>query len=184
VRSLLALLATLAANAQTSVTTYHNDNAHTGQYLNEVLLTPANVNAAHFGWRDYLITDGAVYGQPLYLSRVKIPGKGLRNVVYVATSHDSVYAFDADDRLTADPLWTVSFLDAAKSVTTVSSADVDCPVIPELGIAGTPVIDESSGTIYTIAETKEPGNQYVFRLHALDISTGAEQLGSPVESSV
>ena len=180
-RSLLALLATLAANAQTSVTTYHNDNAHTGQYLNEVLLTPANVNAAHFGWRDYLITDGAVYGQPLYLSRVKIPGKGLRNVVYVATSHDSVYAFDADDRLTADPLWTVSFLDAAKSVTTVSSADVDCPVIPELGIAGTPVIDESSGTIYTIAETKEPGNQYVFRLHALDVSTGAEQLGSPVE---
>jgi uncharacterized protein (TIGR03437 family) len=180
VRITLALLAALAANAQPSVTTYHNDNAHTGQYLNEILLTPGNVNADHFGWRNFLSTDGAVYAQPLYLSRVAIPGKGLRNVVYVVTSHDSVYAFDADDKTATQPLWMVNFLDAAQGVTTVSQADVGCAVIPELGITGTPVIDPSSGTIYLIAETKEAGNQFVFRLHALDVTTGAERSGSPV----
>ena len=121
-----------------------------------------------------------MYGQPLYLSRVKIPGKGLHNVVYVVTSNDSVYAFDADDKLATGPLWMVNFLDAAQGVTTVSSAEVSCPVIPELGISGTPVIDASSGTLYTIAETKEPGSNSVFRLHALDVTTGAERSGSPV----
>jgi uncharacterized protein (TIGR03437 family) len=173
-------LLALALEAQTNVLTYHNDNAHTGQYLTETLLTPANVNAAHFGWRAFLVTDGLVYAQPLYLTRVKIPGKGLRNVLYVVTSHDSVYAFDADD-VTAPPLWMVNFLDAAHGIGSVSSADVGCTVIPELGITGTPVIDAASGTIYLIAETKEAGNQFVFRLHALDVTTGAERPGSPVE---
>ena len=95
---ILVILAALAADAQTNVLTYHNDNAHTGQYLNEILLSPSNVNPSHFGARQILTTDGPVYAQALYLSRVKIAGKqGLRNVVYVVTAHDSVYAFDADD---------------------------------------------------------------------------------------
>jgi uncharacterized protein (TIGR03437 family) len=181
VRPILALLFAAVAGAQTSVVTYHNDNAHTGRYLNELLLTPKNVTAAHFGLRDFLLTDGMVYAQPLYLSRVKIPGKGLRNVVYVVTANDSVYAFDADDNSAAGPLWKVNFLDAARGISTASAGDVGCVIIPNLGITGTPVIDPDSGTIYLIAETKEPGNQFVFRLHALNVTNGAERRGSPVK---
>jgi uncharacterized protein (TIGR03437 family) len=177
---ILVLLTALAADAQTNVLTYHNDNEHTGRYLGEILLAPANVNAAHFGSRHLLVTDGPVYAQPLYLSRVKIAGQGLRNVVFVVTSHDSVYAFDADDQLASDPLWMVNFLDEAHGVNTLTQADVGC-TIPELGTIGTPVIDAGSGTIYLIAETKESGNQAVFRLHALDVTNGAERPGSPVE---
>ena len=167
--------------AQPGVVTYHNDNARTGQYLNEVLLTPTSLKAGAFGKRYFLALDGAVYAQPLYLSRVKIAGKGFHNVLFVATSHDSLYAFDADDESGSPPLWQVSFLDKASNVTTASQADVDCTVIPELGISGTPVIDPNSGTIYLIAYTKESGNQYVYRLHAIDISNGTERPGSPVE---
>jgi uncharacterized protein (TIGR03437 family) len=178
-RLFLALFGVLAAHAQTNVLTYHNDNAHTGQYLNEVLLSPPNVSESRFGSRHLLVTDGPVYAQTLYLSRVKIAGvQGLRNVVYVVSANDSVYAYDADAGA-ADPLWMVNFLDPAKGVSIVTEADVGCVVIPELGIIGTPVIDAVSGTIYLIAETKESGN-FIFRLHALDGSSGAERPGSPV----
>lgn len=166
--------------AQPSVVTYHNDNARTGQYLNEILLTPEGLKAGSFEKRYFFPLDGAVYAQPLYLSRVKIPGKGFHNVLFVATSHDSLYALDADDESTATPLWRVSFLDAASGVTTVSETDVNCPVISELGISGTPVIDPNSGTIYAIVYTKEAGSQYVYRLHAIDVTSGAERPGSPV----
>jgi uncharacterized protein (TIGR03437 family) len=165
--------------AQQSVITYHNDNARTGQYLSESLLTPASVGGRMFGKRDFLAVDGAVYAQPLYLSRVKIGGSGFHNVLFVATSHDSLYAFDADDDSGAGPLWQVSFLNAGAS--TVSESDVGCLVIPELGISGTPVIDPVSGTIYLIAYTKDAGDQYVYRLHAIDVMNGAERPASPVE---
>ncbi len=177
---LALLLGAVTLWAQTNVVTYHNDNARTGQYLNEILLTPASLKAGLFHERYFLPLDGAVYAQPLYLSRVKIAGKGFHNILFVATSHDSLYAFDADGESGSSPLWQVSFLDAATGVTTVSASDVNCPVIPELGISGTPVIDPSAGTIYLIAYTKEPGNQYVYRLHALDVTNGAERPGSPV----
>src|SRR5208282_3177416 len=94
--------------------------------------------------------------------------------------HDSLYAFDADNE-SGSPLWQVSFLDAAKGVTTVSQTDVGCNVIGELGITGTPVIDPDSGTIYLIAYTKESADQFVYRLHALDVTNGSERPGSPVE---
>ena len=175
----LLLCGALTLIAQASVATYHNDNARTGQYLNETLLTPASLATGGFGKRNFLAVDGAVYGQPLYLSRVKMGVTGFHNVLFVATSHDSLYAFDVDAP-GSQPLWQVSFLNAA-GVTTVSGADVDCDVIPELGIAGTPVIDENSGTIYLIAYTKEPGSRYVYRLHAIDVTSGAERPGSPVE---
>ena len=184
VRILTLLAAAFAtAAAQTNVLTYHNDNARTGQYLNEILLTSANVKAGLFGKRFFLLADGAVYAQPLYVSRVNIPGKGFHNVLFVASAHDSLYAFDADtgSGVVTEPLWKVNFIDPAHGVTTVPAADVGCGVIPELGISGTPVIDARSGTIYLIAETKEAGSQYVFRLHALDIASGAERPGSPVE---
>jgi uncharacterized protein (TIGR03437 family) len=175
------LLGAGALSAQQSVVTYHNDNARTGQYLNEVLLTPANLKAGLFEKHYFLALDGDVYAQPLYLSRVKIHGKGFHNVLFVVTSHDSVYAFDADDESNSAPLWKDNFLNSAAGVTTVSASDVNCPVIPELGISGTPVIDPNAGTIYVIAYTKEAGNQYVYRLHALDVTSGAERAGSPVE---
>ena len=178
---LVALLGAVVLGAQPSVATYHNDNARTGQYLNEILLAPANMKAGMFGKRRVLTVDGAVYAQPLYLSRVKIAGTGFHNVLFVATSHDSLYAFDADDDSGSSLLWQVSFLDEAAGVTSVSGAEIGCNVMPELGISGTPVIDGVSGTIYLITYTKEPGSQYVYRLHALDVTNGAEMPGSPVE---
>ena len=149
--------ATLGVNSLTSslnVTTYHNDNARSGQNLNETVLTPQNVNTTLFGKLFSVPVDGAVYTQPLYLADVAVPGGSIHNIVYVATEHDSVYGFDADSM--GAPLWQVSFIDPASGITTLTTTDVDCPAIsPEVGITGTPVIDTTSGTLYVVARTKE-----------------------------
>jgi len=177
--------------AQVNVLTYQYDNSRASSNPNEFVLTPANVNANGFGQLFFQPVDGAVYGQPLYLEGVNIPGKGFHNVVYVVTEHDSAYAFDADDNVGVDaaPLWQVSFLSSA-NVTTVPYTDVNCNQIsPEIGITSTPVIDAASGTMYVVAMTKETEGgaiSYVHRLHALDLTSGAEKPGSPVvvEASV
>jgi hypothetical protein len=155
--------------------TWKNDNAHTGQQRNETILTPANVNSKHFGKKFSLTVDGYVFAQPLYVANLAIDGKN-HNVVYVATEHDSVYAFDADAAGT--PLWHVSFLGSAAA--TVPAGNVGSTVKPEVGITGTPVIDPGSNTLYVVAETLEKGSTYVHRLHALDLATGAERPNSPV----
>jgi len=169
--------------AQVSVTTYHSDLARTGQNLNEPVLTPANVNLTSFGKLFSYQLDGQVYTQPLYMPNITIPNNGVHNVVYLATEHDSVYAFDADNNTggNAIPLWQVSFINPP-TVTTIPSSDYGtCTDLhPEIGITGTPVIDPSTGTMYLLARTKENGN-YLDRLHALDIATGAEKFGGPVE---
>jgi hypothetical protein len=167
--------------APVNVTTYHNDLARTGLNSQETTLTPANVNQASFGKLASYDVDGQVYAEPLYLANVSIAG-GTHNVVFVATQHDSVYAFDADAKST-DPLWHRSFIDAGAGITTVSS-QTDFPVLyediyPETGITSTPVIDASTGTLYVVAATKENG-KFFQRLHALDITTGAEKFGGPV----
>jgi hypothetical protein len=158
--------------------TFHNDNMRTGQNISETVLTPANVNPIQFGKLVSYSLDGIAFASPLYVAGVSIPSNGVHNVVYVATENDSVYAFDADG-LSSTPLWHVNFLKSG--VTTVPCADVgECGDIPvQIGITSTPVVDPTSGTIYVVAKTKE-SSTYVQRLHALDITTGAEKFGGPV----
>jgi LysM repeat protein len=171
-------------NAQVSVTTWRNDIGRTGQNLNETILTPSNVNPSQFGKLFSQAVDGYVYAQPLYLPNVTISGKS-HNVVYVATENDSVYAFDADSNggSNASPLWFASMLTtahgAAAGATPPSSNVIGTDIIPELGITGTPVIDPVSGTLYVVSFTEE-GSSFFLRLHALDVTSGAEKYGGPV----
>jgi hypothetical protein len=180
--ALLTLVCTFAAGAQPLTAQY--DNARTGATLHETALTPANVNTGHFGKVFSYAVDGDVYAQPLYVPGVTIPGKGVHNVVFIATEHDSVYASDAEGKLAA-PLWRANFL--SSGVSTVGARDVMCPFIaPEIGITPTPAIDLNSGTLYVLARTKEGGGSFsmghfVQKLHALAITTGAEKYGGPTE---
>ena len=180
------LLPSLGLFAQVSVVTQHYDNYRSGANLNESTLTPSNINTATFGKLFTTLVDGYIYAQPLYIPNLTIPGNGTHNVVFIATEHDSVYAFDADNNggTNATPLWHITLLDsahgAAAGATTEPSSDVSsADLVPEIGITSTPVIDPVSGTMYLIGQTKEAGNA-VQRLHALDITTGAEKFGGPV----
>jgi hypothetical protein len=179
-------------SAQVAVATYHNDNARSGLNNHETILTHANVNSTSFGKLFTYAVDGQVYAQPLYVPGVAIAGNGTHNVVFVATENDSVYAFDADSNTgaNASPLWQAAFASAANGVTPVPASDVDCEnITPQIGITGTPVIDQASGTLYVVAKTKETSGgttQYYQRLHALDITSGAEKFGGPfaIDASV
>src|SRR5437879_2337291 len=171
----------------TGVFTYHNDLARSGANLNETTLTHANVNSATFGKLFSYSVDGYVYAQPLYVSNVTLADGSVHNIVYVATQHDSVYAFDANNN---DPtqggglLWQDSFIDPANGITTVPTADTkSSDITPEVGVTGTPVTDGATGIMYVVSKTKEvraDGTHYVQTLHALDITSGNEMLGGPV----
>ena len=171
-----ALLALTASAAAQNVTTYHNDIARTGQYSNETILNPSNVTVSTFGKVGFFPVDGLVDAQPLYLSAVSIPGQDVHNVLYAATEHDSVYAFDA---ATGTVLWQVSLVGAGEN----TSDDRGCSQItPEIGITATPVIDPSrgpNGALYAIAMSEDNSGNYFQRLHALDLTTGAELFGGP-----
>jgi hypothetical protein len=176
--------------ARVQVPTFHYDNTRQGQNTNETLLTLANVNVTNFGKLFTYAVDGYVYAQPLIMTNVNIPGRGVRNVVYVATEHDSVYAFDADSNSDTNGglLWRTNLGVAAISPSTEygtryhSQGNTD--LVPEEGATGTPVIDPVSGTIYLDAFTREVvagvSTNYFHRIHALNITNGNEQPYSPV----
>jgi hypothetical protein len=158
------------------VVTYHNDIARTGQQLFETRLTPSNVNSASFGKLGTYGVDGKVDAEPLYLSGMSIAG-GTHNVLYGATENDSVYAFDADS---GAQLWKVSTLGNGE---TASDAVGGCfQISPQIGITATPVIERSRGphgAIYVVAMSKDGSGNYFQRIHALDITTGAELFNGP-----
>jgi hypothetical protein len=180
VAALASLNPALQGQGFTGVLTFHNDVARTGQNLNETVLTTKEVSSATFGKVFSYPVDGQVYAQPLFVPNVSIPNQGTHNVLYVATENDTLYAFDADD-LTPNILWQLTFIDPANGITTINciATGISCNVYPIVGITSTPVIDPVTKTMYLVVRTQENGNS-VQRLHALDISTGAEKAGSPV----
>jgi Immunoglobulin I-set domain len=177
-------MASLTVNPATTassidVVTYHYDNMRTGQNVNEMTLTPSNVNANTFGKLGEFSADGLVDAQPLLLSNLAMPGAGTKNVLYAVTEHDSIYAFDADS-ITATGgtvLWHVSALQSGET----TSDDRGCSqVSPEIGITSTPVIDRARNAIYLVAMSKDSNGNYYQRIHALDLTTGKELFGGPV----
>ena len=173
------------------VLTYHYDNTRQGANTNETLLTLANVNTASFGKLFTYPVDGYLYAQPLILTNLNLPGKGVRDVVFTVTMHDSVYAFDANSNgdTNGGLLWKTNVGISAISPTTEFGARYhpgvgNLDVVPEEGMTGTPVIDPLTGTLYVDAFTREVvagvSTNYFHRIHALNITNGTEQPYSPV----
>jgi hypothetical protein len=161
------------------VTTYKNDLNRSGQNLAESTLTLTNVASSTFGLLRMLPVDGRVDAQPLYLSALSAAGATF-NTVFVATEHDSVYAFDSDSGAT---LWHVSLLGTGETPSDTRGCG---QVSPEIGVTSTPVIDRTAGphgTIYVVAMSLDSSSNYHQRLHALDVATGAELLNGPVDIS-
>jgi len=169
------------SHAQIDVLTQHNDNARTGANLLETTLAPSNVNATQFGMLFKRILDDQLYTQPLVATGIQVDG-GTRDIVYVTTVNNSVYAFDANDREAVQPIWHVNFGTPAD----VHSADFGClDINGKMGIIGTPVIDKTRGVLYVVALTRAgtlvgQGIGFTQRLHVLDLSTGADMPGSPI----
>jgi Immunoglobulin domain/PQQ enzyme repeat len=161
----------------TDVITYKNDLNRSGQNLTESVLTLSNVAPSTFGLLRTLPVDGKVDAQPLYTSQLA-SSAGSFNTVFVATEHGSVYAFDSDSGAV---LWHVSLLGTGEK----PSDDRGCgQVTPEIGVTSTPVIDRSAGAhgmLYVIAMSVDTASNYHQRLHALDLVTGAETSGGPIE---
>ena len=187
---LVCLFLSSVGIAQISVLTQRYDSARDGVNANETTLTPSNVNTSTFGKLFSLPVDGFVFAQPLYVPNVVIPGNGTHNVVYIATENDTVFAYDADG-LQVEPLWNVNLATSSCpngfTCTTVPYTDntegINTDIMPVIGITSTPVIDPSIDTIFVVAKTKEVSGgttNYVYRLHALNITTGTEQPNSPI----
>jgi len=170
----LLLLLVASSTSQVNVTTYHNDNARTGQNTAETTLTPQNVSVYTFGKIFSLSVDGQVYAQPLVLTGVTINGVK-HNVVYVATENDSIYAIDAG---TGTVYWHKNFIPSG-----YTTSDDYCGsgnITGGIGITGTPVIDTATNTIYFVTSTKKSGVGYYQQLHAVDVVAGGEKFGGPV----
>jgi hypothetical protein len=157
--------------------TYHADRFRSGVNLQEFALTASTVKSATFGKLFSRAVDGQIYAQPLYVANLTIAA-AKHNVVFVATEHSSVYAFDADGR-TASPFWKRSFINPSAGITTISKP-ANALISPEISISSTPVIDTSTSTLYVAVSTSENGS-IVHRLHALSLTTGAEKFGGPIK---
>jgi hypothetical protein len=169
-----------------SVLTNRYDNVRNGANLSETILTAASVGGGAFGLVFSRPVDGQVYAQPLYMPGLVIGG-ATHNVVFVATEHDTVYAFDADDAVASNPLWSVTLgtpmdtTPGTENQPVVAPATVSCrDMFPKTGITSTPVIDPATGRMYVVTKNFE-GGKYFQRLHALDVLTGKDAPGSPVE---
>jgi len=168
-----------------NVLTHHNDNQRTGANLHETVLNTSNVNVDHFGKLYEWPVDGDIYSQPLYVSNVALGGANVRNVVYVTSMHNTVFAFDADSASKL-PLWMVdlSVLGSPIPVSMTTGLDVQPgpqDIATEIGVLSTPVIDPASKTLYLVARSLESGSVHHQKLHALDLATGMEKFGGPVE---
>jgi hypothetical protein len=186
---------TIGVTDLAGVFTYHDNLSRDGSNPSEYALTPSNLTTTTFGKLFSCTVDGAIYAQPLWVANLTVGGVQ-RNVVFVATQHDSLYAFDADVNTTpCTPLWHVSLIDAAhggsSSETSVPSggsgnlvgqgAAAGGDIQPEVGVTGTPVIDPSSKTLYVVSKSViVSGPTFFQRLHAIDLTTGNEKSGSPV----
>jgi len=157
--------------------TYHADRFRSGVNLQEFALTKSTVKSSTFGKVFKRVVDGQIYAQPLYVANLTIAG-AKHNVVFVATEHSSVYAFEADGRTTA-PFWKRSFINPSSGITTISKP-ANALISPEISISSTPVIDISTSTLYVAVSTNENGS-IVHRLHALSLTTGAEKFGGPIK---
>jgi hypothetical protein len=156
-----------------NVSTWHFDNGRSGLNPKETTLSPGNVSSKTFGKLFSYLVDGYAYAEPLLMSNVTIKG-AKHNVVYLATEHDSVYAFDANNYGTGAPLWQVSLLKSGETPITGGT------VLPFQGVTSTPVIDPATNTIYVVSAQKSSTSGSNFRLNALDITTGAQKFGGPV----
>jgi hypothetical protein len=177
-------IATLTVNVATGgssidVVTYHYDNLRSGQNINEMTLTTANVNVNTFGKLGEFAVDGLVDAQPLLVANLAIPGKGNKNVLYAVTENDSIYAFDADSITPSGG--TVLWHSTALLTGETPSDNRGCgQVTPQIGITSTPVIDRGRNAIYLVAMSKDALGNYYQRIHALNLTTGAEMFGGPI----
>ena len=184
----LVFVAMMAASASAqNVTTNRYDSVRSAATTGETTLTPANVNSAQFGKLcSYSVgpadgTPADQYAQPLIVRNVSIPGNGVHDVVYTATQANDVFAFDANCATSA-PLWQVNL--GAPIPTSETPLGGDTSIRPGVvGIMGTPAIDTASGTLYVLSRTKLAASSYAYKLHALDIATGAEKFGGPITVS-
>ena len=172
---------------QVNVIMNHNDLKRTGWNSKETILATDNVSRGNFGKVFSRDVDDEIYAQPLVLSNLSIAG-GIHNIVIVATVNNSLYAFNADDANVSTPYWHVNLTFDPQNYRTVNKADMTYACAGRysdfsgnMGIVGTPVIDTATGTLYVVARSKsKKGPDYVQYLHAIDISTGADKVGSPV----
>lgn len=168
-----SFVVTIAPGTGVNIATWHVDNNRSGLNAGEQSLSPSNVSPKTFGKLFSYLVDGYVYGEPLLISNVTINGAA-HNVLYVATERDSVYAFDADSYGAGAPLWKVSLLQAGE----VPANTMD--IRPTRGVTSTPVIDLASNTMYLVSMQTPAGHSSIFRLNALDITSGAQKFGGPV----
>ncbi|HEY3841277.1 MAG TPA: hypothetical protein VGL72_32120 [Bryobacteraceae bacterium] len=190
--AMVVLTASVAIPAQppaqkVDVLTNRYDPGRSGVNLRETSLTAKNISAAQFGKIFEREVDGDMYAQPLIKTNVNIPGVGTRDVVYVATVNNSLYAFDAESPGQSQPYWHVTSKVLGQPVP--KSAVTDLPKDQEylnfdskIGIVATPVIDDQSNTIYVVNQSVT-GTDYHFHIHAFDLATGREksEMHSPIE---